>query len=534
MALVLASAIVVSTLTVLAINAPSASAVTIWGDESPHDILIESGDSTAEIGTRFSPTVDGSASAIRFYKAKGTTGSHTGTLYTTAGKALATVRFANESPSGWQVASLPKSVALEAGKSYVVSYRAPAGGAYVVTPNYTFISKSAAFSISDNDAGVFRSTTSETFSRRTWQSNQYWVDIVYHPAKKPHWASASEPAGSASASEHAKSATPTPTPSPSLTPGTKPTPSPSLTPGTKPTPTKSAKPTPAPTATTRVPTPKPTRPQSTSPSPAPVAKSFPTASTTGVPAGWKPKKEVKGDYTIGDDGAVVQDLRITGGILYIRGSNVTLRRIELVSARIVNEYAGVCYNGLQIEDSTILRGPTDLEMPVVESGGYTATRVKIDGVSEGFRVAGTDVGCGPVTIQDSWVRVVAPEGCTDNSSWHGDGIQGYLGVALTLRHTAVTLAERPNCTGTSAFFYPDQGNTRATIDNVLLSGGGYVFRLGTAGSVSNLKIVNNSWDFAPLDISSCSQVTWGPGNEVVDIAANGSLKSVRPLTCMSH
>jgi hypothetical protein len=231
---------------------------------------------------------------------------------------------------------------------------------------------------------------------------------------------------------------------------------------------------------------------------------------------------------------VIQDLRITGGILYIRGHNVTLRHVELVSARIVNEYAGVCYSGLKIEDSTILRGKVDLEMPVVESGGYTATRVKIDGVSEGFRVGGTDVGCGPVTIQDSWVRVVAPEGCTDNSSWHGDGVQGYLGVALTIRHSAITLAERPDCTGTAAFFYPDQGNTRVTIDGMLLSGGGYVFRLGTPGTVKNLKIVDGSWGFAPLDVSSCSQVTWGSGNEVVRVAANGALTSVKSLSCVSH
>ena len=97
------------------------------------------------------------------------------------------------------------------------------------------------------------------------------------------------------------------------------------------------------------------------------------------------------------------------------------------------------------------------------------------------------MGCGPVKIVNTFVRVVPPDVCND---WHGDGIQGYDGPALTVRNVTLILVETGGCGGTAPFFYPhSQGNTRADIDRLLVVGGGYAFRLGTPGTVSGLKIV---------------------------------------------
>lgn len=498
-----AVALVASTLALWSANR-SAGDVTIWGESAPPDIAVTASRGSDEIGTRFSPTVDGSVTAIRFFKTRGATGTHKGALYSASGEQLSTVQFSDESATGWQTAELSAAVELVAGESYVVTYTSESGTDLPETREGSFDSVSEALVVVADASSVIRDDDG-SFVQPGMRSTQYWVDVVYRLGHRGHPSWSPSPDSPASAD-------PTSTPEGTTTP----TPSPS---GTSPAPSESAEPTspPAPTVTPEVPSGD--------------AAGFPTASTTGVPAGWIPTKVVNGDYTLGDDGTVVEDLRVVGGILYVRGNDITLRRVELVGARIVNEYAGTCYSGLRIEDSSIVKGAVDLGMPAIESGGYSATRVKIDGVSEGFRVGGADVGCGPVSIVDSWVRVTPPDDCTDNSSWHGDGLQGYLGVELTIKHSAITLVERPDCTGTSAFFYPDQGNTSAHVDDVLLAGGGYVFRLGTRGSVTNLKIVEDSWDYGPVDVSSCGEVTWGTGNEVVRVGDDGALTSVRALAC---
>lgn len=260
--------------------------------------------------------------------------------------------------------------------------------------------------------------------------------------------------------------------------------------------------------------------------------SYPTSATTGVPEGWVPKLEWTGEQTVWEDGAVIEDVRLTDGVLFVRAENVTVRRVELVDSRILNDYGRECFNGLRLEDVSVVRGPRDLGVPVVQSGGFTATRLKIDGPSEGIRVSEKAIGCGPAVVEKSWIRATPPENCVaDKVDWHGDGIQGYLGPELTVRDSHIELVETEGCLGTAAFFYPDQGNTAATIENVLMSGGSYVFRLGTTGSVTGLKIVNDSWIYGPLDVTDCGAVQWGMGNEIVEKGTDGYLRAVAPLRC---
>lgn len=306
-----------------------------------------------------------------------------------------------------------------------------------------------------------------------------------------------------------------------------------------PTVTVTATPEPGPTVTvTATPTVSATPTPSVTPTPTPTAVTgWPDATTTGVPAGWTPKTTRTGDYTITQDGAVVEDLRITDGTLWIRASNVTLRRVELVNSRLWNEYNNYCGNGLVVEDSTWRRTREVDWDPVIGTGGMTLRRIHLDNLPEGIRVAGNDTGgrCQPLTVEDSFLDVRAPDTCTDNAMWHGDGIQGYMGVALTVSHTRIDLTETtPSgraCGGTAPFFYPGgQGNTRADIDGLLLSGGSYSLRLTTAGSARNVKIVDRSWIYGPTEVA-CNQVTWGAGNEIVTRQPDGTLTKVRDLPC---
>ncbi len=257
---------------------------------------------------------------------------------------------------------------------------------------------------------------------------------------------------------------------------------------------------------------------------------FPTRSSVGLPAGWQPVREIQGDYWINDAGAVLEDVRFIGGSIHVNAPNVTLRRIESLGANVLNDDFSVCKNGLVIEDSNFLGGSaetTDHDLAAIGTGGYTMRRVVVDDVPEGLRVGGRSMGCGPVVVEDSYIRVVPPDVCND---WHGDGIQGYDGDHLTVRRATVILVETNGCFGTAPFFYPeDQGNTSIDVDGLLVEGGGYPFRNGMPGTVQNLAIVDGSWGYGPRDVQ-CSLVTAWQAN-IVTVDADGQPVPVRPISC---
>lgn len=256
------------------------------------------------------------------------------------------------------------------------------------------------------------------------------------------------------------------------------------------------------------------------------AATFPTATSVGLPSGWEPKEEHAGDLWIRTAGAVVEDLRITGGIVYVAAQDVTLRRVHAVDAFVVNDVNGECGSGLLVESSSFERTPgaTETDLPVIGSGGYTIRDVLIDGVPEGIRVASKQ--CGGVTVENSYIGVVPPEACDD---WHGDGVQGYNGGEILVHQSTITLEERPDCPGNAPFFYPeDQGNTSVTIDGLLVSGGGYPFRAGTTGTVRNLRVVDESWGYGPAEVT-CPAVAV-TGSHVVTVADDGRTTPVAPLT----
>jgi hypothetical protein len=227
-----------------------------------------------------------------------------------------------------------------------------------------------------------------------------------------------------------------------------------------------------------------------------------------VPAGWKPTTTRSTDLRITTPGAIVEDLLLLNSSLIIDADNVTVRRVEIQGGSIENAPGSACRNGLLLEDVSIVRAPgrptTMDDPPAIGTGGYTARRVKLDGLPEGFRVGGRSSGCGDVLIQDSFARIVSPDQCGD---WHGDGVQGYDGPALTIRNVTLEMVERPDCGGTAPFFYPEkQGNTSVDIDGILVRGGGFPFRLGMPGRVRGLHIVDRSWGYGPIDVR-CSEIT---------------------------
>jgi hypothetical protein len=258
------------------------------------------------------------------------------------------------------------------------------------------------------------------------------------------------------------------------------------------------------------------------PNPAGIVGGFPTADTTGLPAGWTPKTTVP-SLTVTTAGATITDTRVTGQVL-IEAPDVTLDRVEILDGSLTNYYESTCQGGLTIRNSYIhntsvpATGPAESD-PTVQVGSYTADNVKMENITEGFRVGGDGDGCGSVSIANSWVHVSVPTGCA-NSTWHGDGLQGYDGSEVIVRNDFLWLDQSSACGGTAAFFYPkNQGNTSVDIDGLIVKGGGYSFRDGMPGPVKNLYAVDQSWVYGPVDVDCTQPTVWDA--HVATLADNG-------------
>ncbi len=255
---------------------------------------------------------------------------------------------------------------------------------------------------------------------------------------------------------------------------------------------------------------------------------FPNPASTGVPPGWEPKQTRDSDLHVTKAGAVVSDLLLVEADLLVEAPNVTIRRVKLQGGQINNTAGDRCANGMTIEDTTLEPAPGEDSVVetegAVSSGGYTARRVELSRRAEGFRDGGASEGCGPVRIEDSFVKIVTPPGRCD---LHSDGIQGYDGPALTVINTTIDF---PAC-GTAPFFVPSgQGNETAKVKNLLVMGGGYPFRLGVPGSVSGLKIVNGSWEYGPVDVRCSALGGWN--GEIVEIDSDYQIaRGIRPARC---
>ncbi len=131
---------------------------------------------------RFTTSVAGTVSAIKFYKGTQDTGTHTGSLWSSTGTKLATVTFANETASGWQTATFSSPVALTAGTTYTASYHTNAGR-YSNTGNFfTAAATSGPLTAPATTNGVYAYGSTSLFPTNTYNRTNYWVDVVFNPS----------------------------------------------------------------------------------------------------------------------------------------------------------------------------------------------------------------------------------------------------------------------------------------------------------------------------------------------------------------
>jgi hypothetical protein len=167
-------------------------ATNIWPSTALPGIADAGSDSALELGVQFRSAVAGSITGIRFYKATANTGTHIGNLWTSSGTHLATATFTGETASGWQQVLFQTPVAITSNTVYVASYHCTIGH-YSADSGYFSIQgvdnyplhalgpdESGGNGVLGN--GLYNYGTSSTFPNQTYNTENYWVDVVFKAA----------------------------------------------------------------------------------------------------------------------------------------------------------------------------------------------------------------------------------------------------------------------------------------------------------------------------------------------------------------
>ncbi|WP_240689916.1 DUF4082 domain-containing protein [Arthrobacter sp. PAMC25564] len=162
--------------------APSSCPCTVFNPTSVPATLVANDPNAVELGMKFRSDVAGTVTGVRFYKGGANSGTHVGHLWTATGTLLASVTFTGETDSGWQQAAFSTPVPISANTTYVVSYYAP-NGSYSADGGYFNNAADTAplhglASGTDGSNGVYRYGTSTAFPTDSYNSTNYWVDVV--------------------------------------------------------------------------------------------------------------------------------------------------------------------------------------------------------------------------------------------------------------------------------------------------------------------------------------------------------------------
>jgi hypothetical protein len=138
------------------------------------------------LGVKFTSEQAGVISAIRFYKGSVNTGTHVGALWSSNGTLLASATFVSETGSGWQQVNFATPVAINANTVYVASYFAP-NGHYAADGGFfsaNGVDRPPLHAPSGSN-GVYAYAGTTAFPNSTFQSTNYWVDVVFSPGAAP-------------------------------------------------------------------------------------------------------------------------------------------------------------------------------------------------------------------------------------------------------------------------------------------------------------------------------------------------------------
>lgn len=144
----------------------------------------EPDNNAVNLGVKFTSSVNGTISGIRFYKGSPNTGTHIGSLWSSSGTLLASATFTNETASGWQQVNFSSPVSITAGATYTASYHTNTGE-YADDVNYFTSAHTNAPLTAPSNAGVYVYGSGNAFPTSVWNASNYWVDVVFNQTLSP-------------------------------------------------------------------------------------------------------------------------------------------------------------------------------------------------------------------------------------------------------------------------------------------------------------------------------------------------------------
>jgi hypothetical protein len=138
-----------------------------------------------EVGVKFTSSVAGQITALKFFRSPSDTGPDLLDLWTSTGTKLASASFTKMRASGWQTVPLPMPVTIAANTTYIASYHT--NGVYAATKNFfidavssgTLTAPSAASSGGNGVYSYGGTSTAGIFPTSTFNASNYFADVVF-------------------------------------------------------------------------------------------------------------------------------------------------------------------------------------------------------------------------------------------------------------------------------------------------------------------------------------------------------------------
>ncbi len=237
-------------------------------------------------------------------------------------------------------------------------------------------------------------------------------------------------------------------------------------------------------------------PSSSSSTPPP-PPAFPTAATTGVPAGTT--LTPSGGLNVTTAGAVINGLDVSGCI-DVSAPNVTIENTRV---------RGACTYVIESESTGLVIKDTEVDgqgaagaAVGIGYAGFTALRVNVHGTQDGINANGDAV------VQDSYIW-----GLKSINGSHNDGIQVTEGSNDVFEHDTIL---NPNDEASAVMIGGDQGDvSNVTLDDSEVAGGDYAVYGGAdppaGNTVTGITITNN--EFSTQYFPACG--SFGPTNAII-------------------
>jgi probable HAF family extracellular repeat protein len=160
-------------------NLPLESYASLWDDTVRPDLEADPEVAALELGVRFKSSVAGQIVGIRYFLGLQSGGRiDSVSLWDDQGRQIATTKVDFQIAGGWQRADFSTPVSIQSGRTYTASYHT-LSGRYPVSEGYFTNPYQRGVLEAPESAGVYRYGSESGFPDRTYNSSNYWVDVVF-------------------------------------------------------------------------------------------------------------------------------------------------------------------------------------------------------------------------------------------------------------------------------------------------------------------------------------------------------------------